>query len=327
MSLVRLVSQRLALGVVTIVSTLSVVFAMFTATEDYFLERIVAQAAYEGASAEELERLREEFFARRGTDRPLLEQYVDWMSNMLTFQWGRSFTTGEKVTDTIVGATITTGSYILPALVLATVLALVFGVYTAMQRETARGGLLRSVAYLGLGVPYFWLGGVVFIASGAVALNQQLEGGISRIRPAELPFLYETVVPACLVTVVLLPAILSYARAYSIQYVAADTTRLVRAKGGGQLAVARHVLRNAAIPLVSLVFTETLALLAIAVFAIEVSFGMDGLGFTFYNAVWTRNLPIMLGGVFVIIVFGTVANLLQDLAYSALDPRVDTGTR
>ncbi|SDK03385.1 peptide/nickel transport system permease protein [Halovenus aranensis] len=328
MSFVRLIAQRIALGLFAAWSALSLVFLAFTATEDYVLEGRIALAAYGGADETALERIRESYFAKRGTDRPLLEQYVDWMSNMFTLQWGESFQTGDPVRETVGNAVLTTGTYVLPAIVLAVIIALLVGVYTAMRSDTVREGGVRSVAYLGLGVPYYWIGALILTVAGGVSLQVQWIGrSATTIQAIERPFLYETVVPMLLVTMVLVPAILSYARAYSMQYVAADTTRLVRAKGGGQFAVARHVLRNAAIPLVSLVFTETLALLAISVFVIEAMFALDGLGLVFYNAVWTRDIPIMMSGVLVVIVFGVVGNILQDLGYSVLDPRVDTGTR
>ena len=87
------------------------------------------------------------------------------------------------------------------------------------------------------------------------------------------------------------------------------------------------MLRNASIPLISLLFTETLALLALAVFVIEALFAIDGFGLLFYNAIWTRDLPVLMGGTMVIVTVGVAGNVLQDIAYSVLDPRVDTGTR
>ncbi|MFC7058640.1 ABC transporter permease [Halovenus salina] len=328
MKFARLIAQRIALGLLAAWSVLSLVFLAFAATDDYFLGRQIYREGLLGAGEEAIEQFREAYFAQRGLDGSLVEQYVNWMSNMLTLQWGQSFRTGEPVRGIMQDAVVTTGTYVLPAIVLAIVIALVAGVYTAIRSDTARANGVRSVAYLGLGVPYYWIGALVLTVAGGVRLNAQWIGmHATTIQPIERPFVYETFLPMVLVTIVLVPAVLSYARAYSMQYVAADTTRLVRAKGGGQLAVARHVLRNAAIPLVSLVFTETLALLAIAVFVIEAMFGIEGLGLVFYNAVWIRDMPVMMSGVLVVICFSVVGNILQDLAYSVLDPRVDTGTR
>jgi len=126
------------------------------------------------------------------------------------------------------------------------------------------------------------------------------------------------------VSVTLFAAIVSYARAYSMQYYSADLTKQIRAKGGGELAVARHVVRNAAVPLVSLLFAETFALIALSVFVIEAVFAIDGIGSLFYNAVWRQDLPIVLGGTMVFVALGVVGNVTQDLLTALLDPRVGT---
>lgn len=326
MSLVRLLLQRTTLGVVAVWSVLTVVFAAFTVTDDWYLSYMMASEARGGArDTEVVEQIREEYLAERGLDQSLLENYVDWMAGMFTLQWGQSFETGEEVFPMVTSATVQTGSYVVPAIVLATLIALVVGVYSAMRDGSHGEGGVRSVTYLGLGVPNFWLGAMILATSGTVAFAFNWRQ--SFIPASEMPFLYDTVIPSLLVTTTLIAAVASYARAYSLQYVSASSTKLVRAKGGGQLDVARHVLRNSAIPLVSLVFTETMALLAISVFVIEALFAIDGLGLLFYNAVWTRDLPVLMGGTMVVVAVGVLGNVVQDIAYSALDPRVDTGTR
>lgn len=326
MSLVRLIAQRIALGFVAAWSVLSLVFALFTLPEDYYLDRMIAMAHFGGADMDEIERMRDQYLAQRGRGRPVFEQYIDWLTSMFTLDWGQSFETGEEVLPAVQSATITTGSYVIPALLFAIVIALLVGIYSTMRSGSYSEGGLRTAVYFLLGLPNFWLGGIALATSSTVALSLQWRSQ-TQIRPEELPFFYDTVVPALLVTTTLVAAIASYARAYTSQYARADLTKLVRAKGGGQIAVARHVVRNAAIPLVSLVFTETIALLAIAVFVIEALFTIDGLGLIFYNAVWTRDMPMLLGGTMVVVAVGVVGNIVQDIAYTVLDPRVDTGTR
>lgn len=325
MSLLRVLVQRVALGLFAAWTTLTVVYLLFTATDDWYLASILGLAGRGGMPPEQLQQIRNEYLAERGLDQPFYEQYLDWLSNMLTLQWGRSFETGEEVLPMVLRATLTTGSYVVPAVLLSVALALGLGVYTAMNAGSRREGGVRGLVYLGLGVPNFWVGAVVLMVSGTVAFTFTWRQ--SFIPAVEMPFLYETVVPALLLTTTLVAAITSYARSYASGYLSADVAKLVRAKGGGRLAVARHALRNAAIPLVSLAFTETLALLALSVFVIEAVFAIDGLGLLFYNAVWTRDLPVLLGGTLVVIAVGVLGNIVQDVAYSALDPRVDTGTR
>ncbi|USZ72779.1 ABC transporter permease [Natronosalvus halobius] len=327
MRLGRILAQRLALGAIAAWAVLTVMFALFAATEDWVLDRRLALAAYGGADPDELESIRQSYLANRGLDRPLTEQYVDWMGNMITLEWGNSFQSGEAVFPLVREATLETALYVVPAIVLATTLGLAVGVYAAMNVRSIRGNGAMGIVYLLFAIPNFWAGFLILSASATAGATFRWGSEFNWIVETELPFLYGRVLPVVLVTTTLLAAIVSYARAYARQYYTADLTKLVRAKGGGRLDVARHVLRNAAIPLLSLVFAETLALLAISVIIIEAVFGIGGLGSLFYNAVWARDLPVMMGVTVVIVAFGIVGNVVQDLAYSLLDPRVDTGSR
>ena len=324
MSLARLLLRRVAAGLVAAWSVLTLVFLLFTATEDWQLSRRLAFAGLGRTDPEEIREIREEYLAARGLDRPLSEQYVDWMGNMVTLQWGESFRTGEAVFPAVAEATLRTAAYVVPAVALALGLGLLVGLHAATSDRPLLEGGVRGATYLGFGVPNFLVGA---FALAAAAVGYRFRWRTDVVRPAELPFLFEYVLPVLLVTTTLTGAVVSYARAYSMQYAAGDVVKFVRAKGGGRAAVARHVLRNAAIPLVSLAFAETLALIALSVVVVEALFGIPGLGLLFYNAVWARDLPMMMGGTLVVVAGGVAGNVLQDVAYAALDPRVDAGTR
>ncbi|WP_242695384.1 ABC transporter permease [Halomontanus rarus] len=328
MSLSRMLLRRVALGLATIWGVLTLVFVLFTQTRDWNLGTQVAMAGRDpGTDSDDIAELREEYLAERGMDRPLWEQYVDWMGDMVTLQWGESFETGHAVLPAVIDATVRTGSYVVPALALATGVGLTVALYTGLNPGSIGDGVLRSASYLSFGLPNFWIGYMIVSVAALGGLHRHSTTAETAIQPTEGPFVVEFVLPVVLVATTLLAAVVSYGRAYSLQYGSSAMTKLIRAKGGSQLDVARHVLRNAAIPLVSLLFAETLALLALAVFVIEALFAIDGLGLLFYNAIWTRDLPVLMGGTMVIVVIGVGGNVLQDLAYSLLDPRVDTGTR
>lgn len=325
MSLRRLLVQRIVVGIVTAWAVLTGVFLVFSASKRWRLDHLISIAEFGGATEEEISQLRETYLGLRNLDRPLYEQYVDWMGNMLTLQWGSSFQSGEKVRPMIVDATITTGRYVVPAIVLSLCVALLVGVYVALNDGSNRDRGVRGLTYFGLGIPNFYLGAFVLAASSGVVYTAEFRGGQAAAR--DLPFLYDTVVPILLLTTTLVAAITSYTRAYAVDLVTDDMVKAVRAKGGGRFDIARHIVRNAAVSLVSIAFTETLSLLAISVFVIEALFGIDGLGLTLYNAIWTQDLPVVLGATLVIVSAGVAGNVLQDVAYSRLDPRVDTGAR
>jgi len=312
--LLRLFARRVALGFVAAWGVLSAVFLLFRATDDWVLGSLVGALRYVGTEESEIDRRRQQYLADRGLDRPLHEQYLDWMGNMLTLQWGNSHATGEPAFDLVMGAAGRTAMYVLPAILLAIVCGTGIGVYAALTSKDWLADTSVGSAYLWFAVPNVWLGGLLFSAT----LDDTL--GYSAL-------LFEHVLPIVLVASTLVGGYASYARAHALEYVSAEFVTLLRAKGAGRLRIAIHVVRNAAIPLLSMVFTEALALLVLDVFVVEALFGIDGFGVLLIEAVGGRDLPVLLGGTMVVVAGGVAGNLFQDLSYGLLDPRVDAGSR
>jgi peptide/nickel transport system permease protein len=337
-SLRRLLLRRLALGVIALWSVLTLLFVLFTRTWDWALARETGPARLGGAEEEEVAEMEAEYLAERGLDGPTHEAYLSFLFDTMTFRWGESFETGEAAGALVLEAVVRTALYVLPAVALAVAVGVGIGLYAAIGGRERLSGTGRGLTYLLFGVANFWVGALVLVA---VFGYENVETGVTfaRTRGVEvfldgeplaaqtLPFAFEYVLPALLVASTLLAGVVSYARAHSMEYVSADLTKLVRAKGATDRVVAEHVLRNAAIPLVSLLFTETFALLALSVVVIEVLFGIPGIGLLFYEGIWARDLPVLLGAAFVVVVTGVAGSLTQDLAYSSLDPRVEAGSR
>jgi peptide/nickel transport system permease protein len=329
----RFVLKRALLGLTTVWAVVSAVFLLFVGTRDWYLGSLLAQMGRDpNTSPEDVEQTRQEYLAERGLDGDLGELYVEWMWNTFTFQWGDSFKYGRDALEMVLSGTARTAAYVIPAILLAVLVGIVVGLVTGMWSDATGEAPVRSGSYAGMAVPNFWIGAVLLtLATGAGVVFRPvfLTGrgqGMPTIAVAEFPFLYAYVLPPLLVATTLLAGVVSYARAYSMQYYADDLTKLVRAKGGGRGTVARHVVRNAAVPLVSLLFTETLALIALSVFVVEAVFAIDGIGSLFYNAVWVQDLPILMGATMVFVTLGVVGNLVQDLLHAALDPRLDTSS-
>ena len=314
MSLLRVLGRRFALGVVAAWGVLTAMFGLFALTDDWVLRAEVGQLKWGGASEQAVREARQEYFSARGLDRPLHEQYLDWLTDMLTLQWGDSWVTGEAVIPTVVDAVWQTSLYVLPAVVLAVLLGVSVGVYTALNPDSRLADTGRGVSYLLFALPGFWVGGML--------LSLPL-GGLFGYEA----LVFDHVLPVVLTAVTLAGGYVSYARAHSLEYAETEFVKLVEAKGAGSLRVARHVLRNAAIPLFSMLFTEILGLLVLTVFVIEVLFGIDGFGMLLFEAIDQRDLPVLLGGTMVVVAVGVGGNVVQDVAYSVLDPRVDTDSR
>ena len=319
MKALEIIGKRLLFGVIAAWGVLTAVFLLFTATPDWIAQRIegnvrAGMGGPEGGDPEAaeaaVERALEQYFAERGLDGPLQEVYLQWMWNTVTLDWGYSFELNEPVLSLVVDATVRTAMYVLPAVVLAVAIGMIAGLFVALRPEStlANGG--RVASYLLFAVPSFWLGGL-YIGT--------LQGGVFEYNAV----LSEHVLPIVLVTMTLLGGYVSYARAHALEHVSAEFVTLVRAKGAGPVLVTKHVVRNAAIPLFSMLFTEVLGLLVLSIFVIEMVFGIEGFGYIFFFAVDARDIPVLLGCTVVIIAVGVVGNIVQDISYTYLDPRVD----
>lgn len=312
----RIIALRISMGLAVAWGVMTTIFAMFTLTDDWVLNAELAILRFADTEEEVIEAVRDQYLMQRGLDRPLWEVYLDWMGNMVLLDWGESFNTGEPAFTAVSDAVIRTGMYILPALGIAIAIGILIGLYAALYRDKPLSNSGVLLAYLLFVIPMFWVGGMM------LALNFP-----DSLSPDYSHWLYDHALPILLTTAALLGGYVSYARAHSLEYVGRDFTKLVKAKGGNNVLIAKHVLRNAAIPFFSMLFTEAMALILLGIFVIEAVFGIDGFGMLLLDSIRQRDLPLIMGGMLYIIAFGVIGNIIQDLSYSHFDPRVDTGAR
>jgi peptide/nickel transport system permease protein len=256
---------------------------------------------------------------------PLYVQYLDWLASLVTLDWGESLRYGEPVTDLVVERGKITAAYLVPSVVLGTALATLFG-YVAAARE---GGLLdgsvRTSTYLVLAVPNFLVAATLgrylekrSFSPGdeGYALNEVILSGSNVFWIGVAVAILSTHVAAVQ---------LRQVRAQSSEYLAAEFTRMLHAKGLGPLGVARHVLRAAIVPLTSLFVAEVAGLLLVSVFVIEAVLRIPGLGFITWNALNFNDAPLVLNVTFLVALTLIFASLLEDIIAVTLDPRLDDG--
>ena len=314
MSLVKLLAQRIVMGLIAAWAVLSIVFALFTLTDDWVMDEGTIDLRWVGADQELIDAVQDDYLAARGLDAGFWENYLVWMSDMVLLNWRYSFLTGEPAVNRVADSLIVTGSYVIPSVIIAIVLGILIGVYVALNPESRIARLSLGSTYLLFALPSFWIGGLLisWTITGQVGYNYTL---------------FNFVLPVLFTTLALLGGYVSYGRAHSMEYASAEFIKLVKAKGGSRWLLAKHVARNSAIPFFSMLFVEALGLLVLAIFVIEVLFGIEGFGLVLFESINERDLPVLLGGTIVIIAIGVIGNIIQDISYSVLDPRVDTGTR
>ena len=318
------IARRLAFSVFAVYVVISLLFGLVTFAPNPQLSVLLQQASTEGEARE----IRREFRRSRGLDEPILDRYLDWLIDVPTLDWGQSYGTigaqygpsyeaNVAVTKLVADALVPTLRYVVPAVAFAVVGGLAIGLYTATHRESRLARVVTSLTHFGFSIPNFLLAEVLLLfVFSETGLLQGLAPG-----PGSL--LVTTMLPAAIVGTSLLAGQMRYARAQSLEYANTEFIKLVRAKGAGTRRVARHLLRNAAIPLLALFFTDMIGILVVNVFVIEYVFSIPGIGGLSLVAFQQQDLPVVLGATMVIVFVGIGGNFLQDVAYLVLDPRVE----
>ena len=255
---------------------------------------------------------------RLGLDRPFVVRYVRWLGGALHGDLGRSFLSqrpvGAMLQERLRATLILGGS----ALALSTVLGVGLGTLFALRRDTWLDRIGRFVTLVLASVPSFWLA-IALIVVFSERLRLLPVAGFGVDRHLVMPALALAVGPAA--------SLMRLTRARVLEALHLDHVRTARAKGLGEAAVAgRHVLRNAAIPIVSLVGLRFGHIIAGAVI-VESIFAWPGMGSVVLTAISGRDLPVIGGYVLVAGLLFMGANLLVDVCYVLLDPRIRLGQR
>lgn len=327
MRVTRRLARRTVLAVFSMYVVMTMVFGFVALTADPNIGAVRFNAAmrYQTAPPEErIDLIREQVQAYRNArnlDVPVEKRYARWLVDITTLDWGVSNSHGRPVVTVIAERLPYTAAYVIPAMVLSAVIGIGAGAVTALRQGSLLDRVGTTAAYIGLGIPNFWLASVLLLelTHRRDWLTATIEPSLSAFAPTNLE---AVVLPMIVLTSSLLAGQLRYARAESLEYVGEEFVRLVKAKGLPGRGIARHILRVAAAPLLSLFFVELLAVLIVNIYVLEFVFDLPGFGLLSYEAIQRRDLPLLLGTTMIVAFIGIAANLLQDGLYTVLDPRV-----
>lgn len=319
---------RLAWTAVAVWALLTVGFLVYAYTPDPNVD-LVRFAAGQGALQDggNVSAAQEEAVAAyreaRNYDQPVLERYARWVVNYATLNWGWSFMENRPVRAVLADTGLVTLAYLVPGLVVGTLFGAVVGVAAAVDRGPL-DRLATVVAYAGVGTPAFLLAELSLLVAveqfGWLGVRWDARYGLWTAQNADA-----VAVPGVVVALNVFAVQVRYARAEALEYLPADFVKRLRASGASTYHRARHVARNAAVPLVSLFFTETLGLLFVTIYVVEVVTGVPGVGKVFYDAVQNKDIGLVLASILLPSLVVLLGNLLQDLLYAVLDPRVGRG--
>ena len=320
-------ARRVAWAGVVAFVILTVTFVLLEYAPDAQLARVQFQAAASGRSAEAAA---EAYARRRGLQGPLWERYLEYLGNLASGDWGWSDSRSQPVVTAILTALPYSLLYTIPAVLLSTVLGIGIGLYSAFNQYTKTDYAATFVAFFGVSIPNFWFG-IVLLLVFAVHLGWVpvlFDSELARTRPLSLANARQLVLPVFVLATSAIASTMRYARAEALEYVRAAFVKTARAKGASDWRIiTRHVLRPTLVPLSTILVGDLLGVILSASYLVEVVFGIPGLGRLSLDAIRRQDTALVLGTTLVPVFVAVVGNLLQDLAYGWLDPRIDYGDR
>ena len=300
----RYIALRFLQAVISLLVVMTIVFLLSRLSGDP-----VQLLADISASEEQMEAIRRDL----GLDRPLAVQWATYVRDMFVFDLGESVTSRQPVRELIWQRLPNTLQLGFAAMAISIIIGLPIGIYAAVNRGTRWDGVARLFAVLGQSMPSFWLG-VLLILVFAVVLGVLPPGG------KESP--QSIILPAVSMGYLTTAAIMRLTRSSMLDVLNAEYIKLARIKGLSETKVIwKHALKNSLIPVITFSVVLFTLFLGAAVVT-ETVFAWPGLGSLILDGVRTRDYPLIQGGVVVFSAIYILANLLVDILYGYLDPRI-----
>jgi len=279
--------------------------------------------AGEGATQEYIEMMRE----RLGLNKPLYEQLAIYVATVLRADLGYSFVHGQPVLQVVLERVPATLLLMSTALAVSSTLGVSLGVISSKNPYSVKDNVTTSVSLLGYSLPVFWLAQILIMLFG-VRLGWFPIQGIMSVReeltgfPHVLDVVHHLVLPVIALGVFNLALVTRMTRASMLEVLKEDFVVTAWSKGLDENAVLyRHALRNALLPVVTIIGLNLGHMLAGAVLT-ETVFGWPGMGRLMYDAISSRDYPVLVGNFIIVSIAVVTANLITDLVYGFLDPRI-----
>lgn len=323
MSIVTTLAKRAAYALGLIFAVLTINFALIHAAPGD--PAMVIAGEMGGADKETLESIRRTY----GLDRPIPEQYATYVGRALRGDLGTSYLYNQPVVDLILARLPATVLLVVTALLAAIAVGTLAGVWASRRPHGAGSGAVTILSLIGYSMPTFWTGILLVILFGKLIPIMPI-AGMRDVRVyggwwvTSLDVAHHLVLPAFTLAIVYMAQYSRLSRASMLEVLGSDYIRTARAKGLAEgLVVWKHALRNALMPVVTIAGLQFGNLVSGAVL-VETVFSWPGLGTLAYDSILGRDYPTLLGVLFFSSVLVIAANLLTDLAYRWIDPRLRT---
>jgi len=260
--------------------------------------------------------------ARYGLDKPIYEQYFNYLVNLARGDWGWSFSTSLPVIELIKRHWIYSFQLILLSMLFASSLGLLIGIYSAVKQYTKVDYIATLFSFTGISIPNFWLG-IMLIMVFSVWLGwfkTYYDTGLSVFSLANLKAL---ILPVITLGTGMMAGHTRYARSATLDNLRKDFVKTARAKGLPEyIVIGKHVLRNAILPIITIIMFDMAGVVFGGAYLTEIIFGIPGLGQISFNAIFANDYPVVITITLIGAMVVLLTNLATDIVYTWLDPRI-----
>jgi peptide/nickel transport system permease protein len=313
------VLRRVSLLIPTLVGMSVLIFLMLR-----LLPGDVVDALLSGSDQQSDPVSKQELRHALGLSDPLPVQYLHWVGNLLRGNFGTSLRSGESVSKALLRALPITLELAGFAILIAVLVAIPLGVLSAVRRDTYLDFGARVTGLIGLSIPNFWIATLILLVTSKMF---HWVPPIIYVNPLHDPLgnIEQMILPAAAIAVQMMAIIMRMTRTTMLEVLNQDYIRTARAKGlRNRIVVYRHALRNALIPVITVIGFQLGALMGGSAI-MEVIFGLNGLGNTIVQAIFNRDYPLVQTAVLFLAAVFVVINLVVDVLYAYIDPRIRVG--
>jgi len=311
----RFLARRLLLLVPTLIGMSMLVFLMVRLLPGDIIDVLTGGDIF--VTEEQRQQMREQL----GISGSLPEQYANWVSDAVRGDFVESLRNTEPVTSILGDALPITIELVVLGLLIAVLFGIPFGVISAVRRESAHDYASRLAGLIGVSLPSFWLATLLLLLTSRVF---HWVPPTSYVSPFDDPIenLSQFILPALSISVFTMAIVMRMVRATMLEVLGQDYVRTARSKGvARRRVVSKHALRNALIPVVTVVGFEVGVLMSGAAI-VEIIFGLPGVGWNLLQAIFNRDYPLIQATAMLLATIFIVFNLLVDVIYGWLDPRI-----
>lgn len=276
----------------------------------------------EGASEDYVNRVR----AEMGLDKPPVTRYFDWLIGIFRGDLGKSLISNQLVSVKIAQRLPVTLEITFIAMVISILIAVPLGILSAVRRGSIFDTIGSFVSMLGIAMPPFWLG-MLLVLLFSVTLNALPASGFVSFAQDPLQNLRCVIMPAASIGVAFAATVMRQTRSALLEVMQQDYVTTAYAKGlKGRVVIWKHALRNALIPVVTVITMQIGRLIGGAVVT-ETVFALPGIGREIVDAILSRDYPVVMGMILVVAALVVVTNTLVDVLYILIDPRISTASK